>query len=218
MPTKEQYQEVLALFCTRFDSNREILKTPFIQNGFYYATDSYCLAQLSCDVFKDLPYSELTYLNVSQVINSGKWPAEKFAKIKAELISAVMEKVEQEDEYKKGTEKCIDCQGEGLLTCDLNEEHDCRSCGGDGTYPPSRKTGRKIPNPRGVLIFGQSRLSVENVEKLLKVCQILQCDEITIMGADDKGNYPPFFFQIKDFLICIMPLSGTSSSSDIKVI
>src|SRR3990167_10869447 len=126
--TQTDYEKVFQLFVLQSqDDYRLDLKQPFKQGERYWATDAYSI------IFLPVEKAQLNFAEQDKPKASAIIPTEqncknesKVSDIEMQLIPTMIEE-EEELETKK---ECSECDGEGVLECDLGCEHDCTECDG----------------------------------------------------------------------------------------
>lgn len=76
--------------------------------------------------------------------------------------------------------KCTECNGKGIIECNLGEEHDCMECGGDGGKECIKCVdGWIIPKPRYIGIFDvvvNGNVLVQYLQELHDVSVTISCN------------------------------------------
>ncbi len=199
----QKHDEILKLFTSKNGSRKSFAK-PFFLKGKTHATDMYTLATL--EQMETLIYDELeSNLDLTNVLDGGQW--EKPVCMNIHTFHKFIDKAQKVNEWTetKDSDECDECNGMQYKECDLGHEHDCDHCNGSGVYPPTRRTGKQIPDPDQSFSFKDSCLAGKYLQRIEQVAVILNETTIQILGS--KGNKAPFHFKVGTVLITIMPLS-----------
>lgn len=116
--------------------------------------------------------------------------------------------------------KCSECKGEGEVEWEYDcysKMGDCPKCDGDGLQSNLKyiSTGEKEIDRRFLIDIKESRISIEIINRLLKVKELLNEKEIllTFQNGENKGN----IFKIGEVEILCMP-SRKVSNDDMVVL
>lgn len=117
----------LQTFCSE-DDCRESIMTPFVRNGWKYATDGRIMVRVKTDEPDDSnePHKRPNAAKLFEVFDVSKLDAVDLP----ELTGVT-------------TQKCRYCNGNGVQTCSLGHDHDCDECDGTGEVEewPSQDIG-----------------------------------------------------------------------------
>ena len=180
---------------------RKELHQPFKQGGRYYATDTHSMIFLPVEKAQ-LNFPEQDRPNCEGVIpkNSNCSNQIKISDIETQLIPTLIDETEELEKEVK----CPECDGDGVVECNLEHEHKCIDCDGTGKFIDiiEKPTGKKIPMPNKYFRMLDVCFQYKQLRRLVDACNELGVETITkTYGTETTGN----LFQCGDCWILIMP-------------
>jgi len=145
------------------------------------------------------------YLNIESVMNVDISVSELEAKLIPELVDEIIEETTESE--------CRDCDGKGTMECDLEHEHDCNECGGDGKIITiiKKPTGKKIPNQEKKYKLLGVGFMYKQLRRLIDACRLLEIETITkTFGTNGVGN----LFKCGNAWILVMPCLTTDDEEN----
>jgi len=198
--TQTDYEKLFQLFAGK-DETRIYMNQPFKHNGKYYATDAYSLICMPAEKV-ELNFVEQDKPEVESVI-----PKEtncnveiKVADIEKQLIPTMIDET-IEEEIKN---KCKECDGDGVVECDMEHEHECPKCYGAGEIVTEieKPTGKKILMGHKVFKMLEVGFQYTQLRRLIDACNMMGVETITkTFGTDKRGN----LFTCGEVKILVMP-------------
>lgn len=187
------------LFTDPYDDLRSYLKNPFINDGYYCASDAHHLIAISIDDIK-LPFVRSEKPKIAHLLEvsdnndfvfTSQWLRDR---MKAELM----------DETKDETKTCEKCDGEGKITCDeCGHDYDCPDCNGDGKITIEIPTGNKIPNESTPQLFDGVLMKWVFLNHLCEAAELIGESEIKwTVKESGKTN----LFSFGKYTVLIMPM------------
>jgi hypothetical protein len=169
---------------------RPVLRTPFTQNGYVFASDRRILIRIRESAVKGAyPHSQNPKNPSSFFMETRK---EKTITLKQ--LERLLSKVERVEEVKKIGEniKCEECAGDGEVTWEYKhwERKDyCPACDGEGYTGEIKEvsTGRMIPNPYAAIKLGDKTFRARYIQTIVKTMKLLEIHKITMQY---NGNSP----------------------------
>lgn len=195
--TKVNYEDIFKMFCEKSEGYRKEMKQPFKQNGKYYATDG--ISVISMPIGGEMELQEQENPMIDSVI-----PKEFHEPIEidvAKFEEAIIKHSPLVDEFKDEEHECSDCDGEGVIECDLGHDHDCEECDGEGVIEGRNPTGNKIPDKTTTFLFMESGLKFIELMRLIKASKLLGIEKIYKIAGSDKK---PFYFKVGNANILVM--------------
>lgn len=196
-----KYDYILSL-CTGDDPMRKVLSTPFKQEGYYCATDSWILCVVPDKYIKveyeqkGTPPSAVSLLN--DCLKSCK---KEIILNRDELLSHFSF---SELKWRKSLKQCSHCEGYGEAPCECCGNYvECNDCKGTGELEVSKPFYKLRLDGDDVELNGF--FFVPNlINKLLMIAFILGEEQIKMK----YGEYlKPVIFEIKDCKILILPVN-----------
>lgn len=206
--TQTDYEKLFKLFVGT-DEMRTDMQTPFKQDGKYFATDAYSIIYIPIDKV-ELSYPEQDRPKASAVIvketncNIGI----KIADIDRQLVPTIIDETIGEETEKE----CKNCDGDGVVECDMEHEHDCPDCYGGGKIITEiqKPTGKKIPMGHKLFRMDGVGFQYTQLRRLIDACNLMGVETITkVFGTSSRGN----IFECGEAKIMVMPaiISGEES-------
>ena len=215
MKTKTTLQEVFESFCTDYDV-RDFMKTPFIYDGYVYATDGIIavrLRQNECDfMVENSP--EIKYPNIGHVFND-LWCIKCNQKV-YESMSHLEQYKTADEEIEVGEHvECKVCDGEGEVTWNFyvyEKEDECPACFGSGysDLPKTKKTGFKTWGSQIVLVRN-AYLRLSYFAKILQAAEKMK-EELFITAYNQSNS--PVFFRFGSLEAVLMPVLRDEYNED----
>ncbi len=180
MITPQHYKEALNLFVSTDQLKAAMLK-PNLNHDCYYATDGHALFYFPSSLVQlDIGQTEKP-IDFKPVI-----PLERNESITLS-ISNLSELFDTLIPKEKDSVECPECDGEGVLECNLGHEHDCDCCNGDGRI--ELKNGKMVADPYAALFLYECCFNASQLYRLAKACQILQIENLEwVNRSASKGN------------------------------
>ena len=189
---KTDYKKLFSLFVSDNDG-REVLRTPFKQDGRYCATDAHSMIYMPVET-ADLPFEERDKPNATKII------IQYDKRDKNDVINVVDFERQLVPYMIPATKDCDACGGEGSDTCNLGHDHDCEPCEGMGSVelrgaPPVADTNKKF------VMLGVG-YTYKQLRRVLDACAMLKLNTFTrTAGTKNGGN----LFTCCECQILVMP-------------
>jgi len=188
------------MFCGKTE---DLLKEPFLKEGFYGATDRHTAICIS-DKKINLPFQEKKGSPlISAVIPKTKGNPVTIDVLKLE--DALMKECPQVDEMVGVMTKCVECNGHGETSCPVCcNLHECPVCEGIGKIFKGESTGKKISDFDMPVYFLGAYIKGTYLMRLVQASKLLGCKSILrLAGTERNGNY----FKAGDFDFILMPIN-----------
>lgn len=205
----EVYYNILNLYIGK-DELRDWINKPFFIGNLAIATNAHEL------VFFDKKLSEIELdvcgnTNPQLILNNIPEQRNTEYKLNIEEIETCLKNAPKVDILKTvGKDvKCTKCDGEGQVEWEYErwtKEFDCPKCDGEGYESESRQvpTGEKEIDGLNLIDVKESRFSIKTIDRLIKVKNLLNENEITLVfqEAENMAN----IFRIGNVEILCMPM------------
>lgn len=202
--------EILCLYIDE-NADREIIKHPFTQDGYVYATDSHILIRVNKNIVEG-EYQQQEKPGCSHLFINTR----KELVINIELLEKLLSNIERVEEEKTVGEDivCDECRGEGQVLWEykrFEEYFDCPKCDGSGHSIESKNvpTGKMIPDPDALIELGGKTFSVKYISILIKTMELLGIYTV-IMHYNDTPHEQVIF----NFRMDISVVSTTIAQSE----
>ena len=196
-----KYDYILSL-CTGDDPMRKVLSTPFKQEGYYCATDSWILCAVP-DKYIKVEYEQKgTPPSAVSLLNDCLKNYKREVTINRDKLLSYFSFSELK--WRKSLKQCSHCEGHGEAPCECCGNYvECNDCKGTGELEVSKP-------------FYKLRLDGDDVElngfcfvpnlinKLLMIAFVLGEEQIKMKYGE---YHKPVIFEIKDCKVLILPVS-----------
>jgi len=201
--TDNVYEEILNLFVGKRGDCNEWMEKPFTDLSKVMATNKIS--------FVAVPKERVETHHIELIGKTkGVYPClhtcEK--EITLHRLQEAMKQVPLVDELDNHKAyKCKECNGFGQVEWqygNYTDEDDCPKCNGDGEFKTDRKpTGKKVYDPSKVIIIGDSKFNVLELELLKKTIELLKQDKFSLVNQTQPKQAS--LFKIEDVEILMMP-------------
>jgi hypothetical protein len=179
------------------NGRREWMNEPNEFNGFVYATDAHSFIRIPIQKLANKYPAHIKTANFDSLY-------ENYPLLQTPIILSVQALKECFQNIKKikGRTECDECNGDGVVTCNYNHDHECLECNGEG-YIQTGNEPMIYPNKNSyVEVFG-SYFTPFRLHRILVVAETLQVGDVPIISHRPTMA---MLFRIDDIDVCIMPI------------
>lgn len=200
-------KELLSLFVASDNELREVLKKPYTNNGFVFASDSRIIIRINPEILSE-EYPECPKLGL------GLPKKNLSVKISLKAIKEVLSELPKTDiEFVGDDIFCDECDAGGAVCWEYQDRNGkyheqlfhCPICGGSGYIKRKKEihTGNFVPNLDLVIGIGDSSYKARYVDIVCRAMEMLGVDEITLLH---QGEYEMMLLQVDENIhIGVMP-------------
>ncbi len=200
-------KELLSLFVASDNELREVLKHPYTNNGFVFASDGYIMARVNPEILSE-KYPECPQLRLAFPKNDLN------VKISLKAIKEVLSELPKTDiEFVGDDIFCDECDADGNVYWEYQDSNGkyyenlfaCPICGGSGYIERQREihTGNFVQNLDLVIGIGDFSYKACYVDIVCRAMEMLGVDEITLLH---QGEYEIMLLQVDENIhIGVMP-------------
>lgn len=204
-------EEILRMYADP-KAYREWMRTPFTFEGRSGTTDGITIIFTEGEISDFKPLSKEDAAKVLGVL-----PTEntKIDFLLSDLTEALQKAPLVDETEPQGEDiECKACDGNGEVEFEFSyqgktyeHDNDCPVCDGSGYESEEKQvpTGKKIPDPDCIIQFGQTRLKVKYISRLIKVSEHEKEQSFSIVSKSDELS--PILFKTGKISILIMPIS-----------
>ena len=203
--SNEKIIEVFKIYCDKSgeSSYRKNLQEPFVNSGYYFATNSSEAIYLKKDVIA-LPFIKLEKPDISFLIkpdNDKYWSS----KISIEKLKQGIESNRKMVEKINSVEnKCNECEGTGETECHCcGSEIECEDCRGSGKINQYIPTGQMVVDSEQIFNLNDKLFFIARLKNLIRACKILGISEVIL--HNNPNNNKQIFIELDELTIMIMP-------------
>ena len=196
-----KYDYILSLF-TGDDSMRKVLSTPFKQEGYYCATDSWILCVVP-DKYIKVEYEQKgTPPSAVRLLDDCLKSCKNEVTINRDKLLSYFSFSELK--WRKSLKQCSHCEGYGEAPCECCGNYvECNDCKGTGELEVSKPFYKLRLDGDDVELNGF--FFVPNlINKLLMIAFVLGEEQIKMKYGE---YHKPVIFEIKDCKVLILPVS-----------
>lgn len=206
--TEEKVIKVLNMFVGH-DEIRPVMMSPFEQGGYYISTNGNHLVAIKSKGFNLDFNNDLDTPAAAGLLSKD---LHKPIKIDLRLLkSEIDSKTPMVDQYEEEVKECYQCDGDGYQTCDLDHEHDCLKCEGEGEIKEHSKPTGVMVKKSGIY-FKSKSISMGDymINKLIDLCNLLEIDVVTKISGTKTT---PSIYNVGEFTVLLCPVMYTEDDS-----
>ncbi|WP_276880481.1 hypothetical protein [Bacteroides heparinolyticus] len=200
-------KELLSLFIAGDNELREVLKKPYTNNGFVFASDSHIMIRINPEILQG-KYPECPKLRLDFPKN------DLSVKISLKAIKEVLSELPKTDiEFVGDDIFCDECDADGNVYWEYQDSNGklheksfaCPICDGSGYIERKREihTGNFVPYLNLVIGIGDVSYKACYVDIVCRAMEMLGVDEITLLH---QGEYEIMLLQVDENIhIGVMP-------------
>jgi hypothetical protein len=187
-------RKVFGLYAEKTEE-RKLLKCPFIQNGYVYASDGYILIRVRESAVKRA-YKSSNLLGCSSLFTETDGEESITLDRLKTLLSAV-KKVEETKTVGENIE-CEECGGSGEVEWEYNSYtrvDECPVCGGSGYSKMKRQvpTGKIIADPCALINLGDKTFAAKYIEIIAQTMGLLKVNKVTMLHNASRPHEKAVF-------------------------